>query len=251
MKITERKRLTVVVPVYNEEVDLPKNVPILYSFLKKNLTGKYNWKIVIADNGPSTDNTPMLAKRLAKKYPEIKYVSMNQAGRGNALKKVWLKDSADILAYMDVDLSSELKYFLRLIGEIEKGADIAIGSRLLSGSRVYGRTLTREVLSRGYNLIIKLMFWVKFHDAQCGFKAINQRVAKIILPLVKDKTWFFDTELLILAEKSGFRISEVPIVWRDNPKSTVKVAKTAWGDIMGLVRLFFSRPWRKIRKKLQ
>lgn len=240
--------LSVVIPVYNEEEDLPGNIPILYKFLTDNLKD-YSWEIIIADNGPSKDRTPVVGKELSKKLKNVRYVLIPKPGRGGALKEVWLASKADFLCYMDVDLSSDLVYLPRLIQSLDKGADIAIGSRLKKGGRVYGRTFAREIMSRGYNLMIKLVFWTSFADAQCGFKAIKKDVAQKLLPFIKDTAWFFDSELLIVGEKAGFKITEVPITWRDDPRSTVKVAKTAWGDIKGLVRLFFTRPWRQIKNQ--
>lgn len=240
--------LSVVIPVYNEEEDLPRNIPILHQFLEDNLNN-YDWEIVIADNGPSKDRTGEVGKELEKRLKNVRYVLIPRPGRGNALRQIWLSSRADLLCYMDVDLSSDLVYLPKLISAIEKRADIAIGSRLTKGSKVYGRTIMREMMSRGYNILMKLMFWISFHDAQCGFKAIRRDAAQKLLPAIKDTAWFFDSELLITGEKAGFKVEEVPIVWRDDPRSTVKVAKTAWGDIKGLVRLFFTRPWRKLKIK--
>lgn len=240
-------RLSVVVPVFNEEIDIPRNIPVLYKFLSGNFRD-YSWEIVIADNGPSKDATARASKQLAKKYSGIKYKLIPRPGRGGALKEAWMQNPADYLVYMDVDLSSDLKFLPKLVSELQRGSDIAIGSRLAKGSRVYGRTFTRELMSRAYNILIKLAFQTSFNDAQCGFKGIRKEAAAKLLPHVKDSAWFFDSELLILAEKSGFRVVEVPIVWRDDPRSTVKVAKTAWGDMRGLARLFVTRPWRKVKR---
>lgn len=245
--MSKKAALSVVIPVYNEEEDLPRNIPILHQFLKDSMNG-YDWEIIIADNGSSKDRTGEVGKELEKRLKNVRYVLIPRPGRGNALKEIWLSSRADLLCYMDVDLSSDLVYLPKLISAIEKRADIAIGSRLTGGSKVYGRTLMREVMSRGYNILIKLMFWISFHDAQCGFKAIRKETAKRLLPLIEDSAWFFDSELLITGEKAGFKVEEVPIVWRDDPRSTVKVAKTAWGDIRGLVRLFFTRPWKETKK---
>lgn len=243
-----QKTVAVVVPVYNEEADIPRSIPTLHNFLKRNLKN-YDWEIIIADNGPSWDNTAKVSRLLETEFDRVRYVQVLRPGRGGALKEVWLKSTGEILTYMDVDLSSELKYFPKLVKVLDQGADLAIGSRLARGAKVYGRTLTREIMSRGYNALIKLFFWTTFHDAQCGFKGIRREVAEKLLPHVEDKGWFFDSELLILAEKSGYKVAEVPIVWRDDPRSTVKVAKTAWGDIKGLVRMFTSRPWKNVDKK--
>lgn len=242
--MSKKSALTVVIPVYNEEIDLPRNIPRLWRFLEENLKDE-KWEILIADNA-STDKTPQIAKKLAAKSG-ISYLRLPQKGRGRALKKAWGTSESDYLAYMDVDLSSDLSFFPKLIEKLEAGADIAIGSRLVQGSQVYGRTLAREMMSRAYNILIRLLFWTSFSDAQCGFKAIKKSSARELLPQVLDNEWFFDSELLIIADKAGFKIAEVPIVWRDDPRSTVKVAKTAWGDIKGLARLFVTRPWLKLR----
>lgn len=239
-------KVLVVIPVYNEEIDIPRNIPVLAQHIKKNIKN-YDVKILIADNGPSKDKTQQVSREIEKKYPNVEYRLIPKPGRGGALKEVWLNSSEDILTYMDVDLSSDLKYFSRLLQALERGADVAIGSRLAKGAKVYGRTLMREVMSRGYNLLIKLFFGTKFNDAQCGFKSIRRETARRLLPYVEDKGWFFDSELLILAEKSGYQVAEIPIVWRDDPNSTVKVAKTAWGDIKGLIRLFMDRPWNNLK----
>lgn len=242
--IMGKKSVTFVIPVYNEEIDLSKNVPDLYKYLDKSL-GSYKWEILIADNA-SVDNTKKIGKKLAKDS-KIKYIRIPLKGRGRALKKSWLFSKSDYLFYMDVDLSSDLKFISKLLGALDEGADIAIGSRLAKGAKVYGRTATREFISRSYSLMFRSLFFTHFKDAQCGFKAIKRSVAEKVLPVIKDTGWFFDSELLITAEKAGFEIAEIPIVWHDDPDSTVKVVKTARGDIEGLIRLLFTRPWRKLK----
>ena len=240
-----RKSLSVVVPVYNEENDLPKNIPNLFSYLAKEMAN-YDWEIIIADNA-STDKTPEIGKKLAMDE-RIKYLRLEQKGRGRALKRAWSESNCNFLAYMDIDLSSNLSYFPKLISALEQNSDIAIGSRLAPGAKVFNRTLVREIMSRGYSLLFRSLFWTSFRDAQCGFKAIKKKVAKKILPLIEDTGWFFDSELLIIAAKAGFKISEILIVWKDDPGSTVKVAKTAKGDIEGLIRLLLKKPWKKLKE---
>ncbi len=240
-----KKSITIVMPVYNEEADLPKNIPILHSFLSKNM-GQYDWEILITDNA-STDNTKKVSEKLAQTRG-IRYFRLDKKGRGRALKMTWNKSKSDYLAYMDIDLSSDLNYFPKLISTLENGADIAIGSRLAKGAKVIDRPLIREIMSRGYSLMFRTLFFTKFKDAQCGFKAVTKKAANQLLPLVTDPAWFFDSELLIIAQKSGFKIAEVPITWRDDPNSTVKVAKTAWGDIEGMMRLLRTRPWKKLKE---
>ncbi|MBI4157848.1 glycosyltransferase family 2 protein [Candidatus Woesebacteria bacterium] len=240
------KTLTLAIPVFNEEVDLPKNLPRLTSFLTNKMAG-YEWEIAVVDNA-STDRTPRIGADFAKKVQRIKYLRLEKKGRGRALKLAWTKSKSDLLAYMDIDLSSDLTYFPKLIKALEDGADIAIGSRLAPGAKVYGRTFTREIMSRGYSLLFRTLFWTSFRDAQCGFKAMKKEAADKVLKVVRDNGWFFDSELLIVAEKSGMRVEEIPIVWRDDPASTVKVAKTAWGDIKGLFRLLSEKPWKNLKK---
>ncbi len=235
----------IVIPVFNEEKVLTKNIRLLEDYCKKNLK-KYKWKIILADNG-STDRTPEIGKTLQKKL-KVNYTRISKKGRGGALYSQWSKSTADILSYMDVDLSSNLKYFPKLVEAIIEGSDIAIGSRLVKGSKVEGRPLIREIMSRSYNMLILALFRIKFHDAQCGFKAISGDSTKELLPLIKNRNWFFDTELLIVGEKSGKKIKEIPIYWHDDPRSTVKIAKTVFEDLIGLLRLAVTKPWLKIIK---
>jgi glycosyltransferase involved in cell wall biosynthesis len=243
--MTEKIRkpsVNVVIPVYNEERELASSVGTLRQYLTEHLPD-FSWHITIADNA-SRDRTLAIAKDLSRKFPEVSYVHLPQKGRGRAVKYVWVSDGADIEAYMDVDLSTDLKHFPPLLRSLTRGYDIAIGTRNASGSRVYGRTMLRTFTSKMYISIIKIFFWVHFSDAQCGFKAVTRRIVREIIPKVLDNEWFFDSELLILAEKTGYRIYEEQVTWIDNPGSTVRVLKTAQGDLAGLKRLFFTRPWR-------
>lgn len=239
----ERKpTLNVIIPVYNEEIELEKSVSTLSAYLSQNLKD-FSWQIAIADNA-STDQTFNIARKIASYNKKVKAIHLPQKGRGRAVKNVWLRDDFDVLAYMDVDLSTDLKHFPPLVRSLLRGYDLAIGSRNAHGARVYGRTLLRTVTSKVYMMLIKVFFLVNFSDAQCGFKAITRKAAQALLPEVQDNGWFFDTELLILAEKSGYRIYEEPVTWIDNPGSTVRVMKTAQGDLEGLWRMFVTRPWR-------
>jgi putative flippase GtrA len=226
--------LDVVVPVYNEEIDLEPCVRRLHAYL----TGQfpYRFRITIADNA-STDATPDVAGRLADDIPEVTSVRLTEKGRGRALKHVWTHSDAAVLAYMDVDLSTDLGALLPLVAPLISGHSyLAIGSRLARGSRVV-RGAKREFISRSYNLILRGTLSARFSDAQCGFKAIRADVAGRLLPMVEDTGWFFDTEMLILAEKSGLRIHEVPVDWIDDPDSRVDIVSTAMADLRGIARL--------------
>jgi cellulose synthase/poly-beta-1,6-N-acetylglucosamine synthase-like glycosyltransferase len=223
-----------IIPVYNEERDLAASALRLESFLAK--TFPYDYRVVIADNA-STDSTLEIAQRLAARHEHITAVHLDAKGRGRALRQIWLASQADVVAYMDVDLSTDLKALLPLIAPLVSGhSDVAIGSRLTRGSRVV-RGPKREFISRSYNLILKTVLGASFSDAQCGFKAMRREVADQLLPLVEDNNWFFDTEMLVLAERSGMRIHEVPVDWTDDPNSTVDIVATAIEDLKGVWRL--------------
>ena len=225
----------IVLPVYNEEQSLPRSIVILTDFLKANV--KNPWQVIIADNA-STDGTRAVAEMLRDKYPGVNYLYLPQKGRGRALRAAWMDSTADIVSYMDVDLSTDLVHFPQLMDALESGYHVAIGSRLSKGSRVT-RSIKREITSRSYNLLIKSMLFTGFHDAQCGFKALTRQAALAIVPEVKNNRWFFDTELLVIAAKGGYRIKSIPVRWVDDPTSTVNIASTAAEDIKGLLRLRF------------
>jgi putative flippase GtrA len=226
--------LDVVVPVYNEEIDLEPCVRRLHAYLAAEFP--YRFRITIADNA-STDSTADVARRLAFDIPEVTSVHLAEKGRGRALKHVWTHSDAAVLAYMDVDLSTDLGALLPLVAPLISGhSDLAIGSRLARGSRVV-RGAKREFISRSYNLILRGTLSAGFSDAQCGFKAIRAEVADRLLPMVEDTGWFFDTEMLVLAERAGLRIHEVPVDWVDDPDSRVDIAATAIADLKGIARL--------------
>jgi glycosyltransferase involved in cell wall biosynthesis len=230
----QQESVEVVVPVYNEQEALPKSIPALCAYLETYFP--YRWSVVIADNA-STDATLSVAEGLASAYPGVCVLHIEEKGRGRALKAAWLASEADIVAYMDVDLSTNLWSFLPLVAPLATGhSDVAIGSRLLRGAAVT-RQWKRELISRCYNLLIKAMFRNGFSDAQCGFKAIKRSVAQELLPWVEDNEWFFDTELLLLAEERGYRISEVPVDWVEDLDSSVHITSTALEDVKGLLRV--------------
>ncbi|HET6257110.1 MAG TPA: glycosyltransferase [Pseudonocardia sp.] len=231
---SERAVLDVVVPVYNEENDLEPSVRRLHAHLSGQFP--YPFRITIADNA-STDATPQIASRLAAELPGVTALRLEQKGRGRALRTAWSASDAQVLAYCDVDLSTDLAALLPLVAPLISGhSDLAIGTRLGRGSRVV-RGAKREIISRSYNLLLRGALGAGFSDAQCGFKAVRADVAHRLLPLVEDTGWFFDTELLVLAERSGLRIHEVPVDWVDDPDSRVDIVATALADLKGIVRV--------------
>ena len=226
----------VVIPVLNEERALPACLETLRGFLSSELR-PHRWRIVVADNG-STDGTLRIAQAHAADHPdEVAYVHLDVRGRGRALRRAWLESTADVVSYMDVDLSTGLEAFPPLVGAIvDERYDVAIGSRLAEGARTT-RSLKREAISRVYNGVIRLSLGTHFTDAQCGFKALSRAAAQVLVPAVENNHWFFDTELLVIAERRGFRIKEVPVEWTEDPDTRVKVVATALEDLRGLARL--------------
>jgi glycosyltransferase involved in cell wall biosynthesis len=232
--MSETPQVDIVVPVKNEERDLAPGVMRLVGYLREDFP--FTARVTIADNG-STDGTWPEACALEAMFPEVRAVHLGLPGRGRALHQIWSSSDAEVLAYMDVDLSTDLNALLPLVAPLLSGhSDVAIGTRLAKGSRVI-RGLKREVISRCYNLLLHITLGVGFSDAQCGFKAIKAGQARELLPLVEDRGWFFDTELLVLAERAGLRIHEVPVDWIDDPDSRVDIVATALGDLRGVRRI--------------
>jgi glycosyltransferase involved in cell wall biosynthesis len=227
-------RVDIVVPVYNEVAALAGSIRRLNDHVTAELP--FECRIVIADNA-STDGTARLGQALADDLPGVEFVHVERRGRGGALREVWCHSDADVLCYMDVDLSTDLRGLLPLIAPLVSGhSDVAIGTRLAPGARVT-RGAKRELISRAYNRLLRTAFGVTFSDAQCGFKAVSGDAARRLLPEIADDGWFFDTELLVSAQRQGLRIHEVPVDWVDDPDSRVDIVPTALGDLRGVLRL--------------
>src|SRR4051812_20494940 len=225
--------LDVVVPVHDEETDLEPCLRRLHAHLS---ALPFPFRITVAENA-STDATVEVATRVAAELPGVEVLVLPEAGRGRALRTAWLRSDAPVLVYMDVDLSTDLAALLPLVAPLISGhSDLAIGTRLSPSSRVV-RGLKREVISRSYNVLLRGTLATSLSDAQCGFKAIRADVARRLLPLVEDTGWFFDTELLVLAERAGLRIHEVPVDWIDDPDSRVDIVATARADLAGIARM--------------
>ncbi len=232
-------RVDVAVPVYNEARILAGSVRAI----AEHLAGAcpFDWRIVIADNG-STDDTPGVVGELTRHNPRVRGLRIGAKGRGIALKQAWAASDADIHAYMDVDLSTRLDALAPLLARVAEGYDIAIGSRHVPHAELT-RGLKRDVLSRAYNALLRALFSTSIRDAQCGFKAVSHRVVTDLVPLVESNGWFFDTELLLLAERSGYRIAEVPVRWVEDHDSRVHVGRTIAEYLREVVRL--RRTWSK------
>jgi glycosyltransferase involved in cell wall biosynthesis len=224
----------VVVPVHNEQHVLEASVWRLHGYLEASFP--FSFRITIADNA-STDATWLLAKRLAERLGGVRAVHVPQQGRGRALRQVWGASDAAVVAYMDVDLSTGLEALLPLVAPLLSGhSDLAIGTRLANGAAVV-RGPGRELVSRCYNLLLRTTMRARFSDAQCGFKAGRTEVVRALLPAVEDQAWFFDTELLLAAQRGRLRIHEVPVDWVEDTDSRVDVLRTALDDLRGMARV--------------
>ena len=237
----------IVIPVHNERLALEGSVRMLHGYLSA--TFPFSWQITIVDNA-STDGTLQIARRLMYELPEVGAMHLPAKGRGRALRTAWSVSRAQVLAYMDVDLSTDLNAVLPLVAPLISGhSDLAIGTRLARGARVT-RSRRRELISRCYNRLLRLALRAHFSDAQCGFKAIRAGAAAELLPLVEDEGWFFDTELLVLAQRRGLRIHEVPVDWVEDGDSRVDIVPTALADLRGIMRLLWDRPSARDHRRL-
>jgi glycosyltransferase involved in cell wall biosynthesis len=229
----------IVIPVHNEHLALEGSVRMLHAYLSTSFP--FSWQITIVDNA-STDGTLPVARRLMYELPEVGAMHLSDKGRGRALRVAWSASHAKVLAYMDVDLSTDLSALLPLVAPLMSGhSDVAIGTRLHRDSRVQ-RSAKRELISRAYNRLLRVVLRAHFSDAQCGFKAIRAEAAHELIPDVADQEWFFDTELLVLAQRRGLRIHEVPVDWVEDLDSRVEIVPTAMADLRGVARLLTHRP---------
>ena len=237
-------QLDIVIPVYNEAHVLEGSIEKLRTYLQEH-EFPYTWRVVVADNA-STDATLEVAERLAAKLDDVAVVHLPQKGRGRALRKAWLESDADAVCYMDVDLSTDLAALRPLASAVlDEGYDVATGSRMTRGSDIV-RSFRRELTSRGLITLIKLLFFPsKLSDTQCGFKSMSRRAVDELIPRVENEEWFFDTELLLLAEKGGYRVKDVPVHWIEDPDTRVNVLKTVMEDLSGLLRMRLKRIPRK------
>ena len=226
--------LDIAIPVYNEERVLEHSVRVLHAHVRAEIP--FATRLTIVENA-SDDGTRLIGMRLAAELEGVRFMHLAEKGRGRALRAAWMSSDARVLAYMDVDLSTSLASLGALIAPLLAGSsDISIGSRLVPGARVR-RSAERELISRAYNLLLRSVLHTRFRDAQCGFKAIRAQVAHHLLPAVRDQGWFFDTELLVIAQRDGFRIHEVPVEWVEDPDSRVNIPRTVLTDLRGVVRM--------------
>lgn len=234
-RIASMAEVDLVIPVYNEQRVLARSVATVLSWTERH--PQHRWRVVVADNA-STDGTLAVARELEGAHPgRVVALHIPTKGRGIALRAAWLTSPADVCAYMDVDLSTDLDHLPALVDAIAAGeADLAYGTRLDPRSQTR-RGLRRELISRSYVAILRATLGLRASDAQCGFKAISRQAARELVPLVRDTRWFFDSELLVIAQANGYRMREVPVRWTDDPDSRVAIVRTALEDLRGIWRL--------------
>lgn len=232
--MSDKKLVDILLPVYNEEHVLEKSVTTLRKFLQDNVND-FDWIITIGDNA-STDKTLEKAKELEERFKDVRVFALDKKGRGRMVKYAWKKSEAEILSYMDIDLSTGLDAFPPMVRAIIDGYDVAIGSRQYKGADV-DRGFKREAISRGYIWILKLLLGFPFTDAQCGFKAVSKKLVNDLFDKIEDDEWFFDTELLFLAHENGYKVKELPVRWIEDTDSRVRIMRTAWLDVKGVFRM--------------
>lgn len=232
--MSNKKLVDILLPVYNEQHVLEKSITTLRKFLQDNVRD-FDWIITVGDNA-STDDTLNVARGLEQKFEDVRVFHLDQKGRGRMVKYAWSKSEADILSYMDIDLSTGLDAFPPMIRSIMEGFDVAIGSRQYPGANV-DRGFKREAISRGYIWVLRLLLNFPFTDAQCGFKAVSKQFVNETFHVIEDNEWFFDTELLYLAHMNGYQVKELPVRWIEDTDSRVKIMRTAWMDIKGCFRM--------------
>lgn len=230
------KKVDIVIPIYYNNIDeIEASVKEQIQFYEINLKD-YKWKIVIGLNGPDKNNIVEKVKSICKNYNNVIYDYTEESGRGASLNRTFVNSRADFVCYMDVDLATRLDAVPRMLKELEN-YDVVVGSKYILGASHY-RTPIRFLLSKTYNSIItKLVLNAKFTDAQCGFKGMNAKTAKEIMPLVQDKGWFLDTEILYIVQKKGYKFKEIPVNWKENDKSGVKLSKIVVDFIIKTIML--------------
>lgn len=237
-------KLIFVLPVYNEEKIIASSLQKLHNYCSEKFITD-DWNIIVANNA-STDNTKKITEQIITVLPHIQIYDTPIKGRGHALKEVWSTFTADIYFYCDVDLATDIQQLEELVNTIKQGTDIVIGSRYRPDSKIQ-RHLHRLIISKIYNWIIKTLFHTTIKDFQCGFKAINQKTKEQILPLTKNNYWFFDTELLLLAEAQNFQIKEVPVQWQENKETKVQIIKNSFGFLKCLTCFFLNSKLKKTK----
>ena len=233
----------IVVPVYNEQETLATQIKKLHNYVEQ--IEKINCSIIIANNG-SQDETASIAIELTKIYSNVRYSFTSQPGPGKILKQCWSQSDADIVGYMDLDLSTSLHHFSEAVELLsDDSCDVVNGSRLLPESQVIGRRAMRTVSSIVFNKVLKTVFQTKISDGMCGFKFFRRDVInEIKLSEIEHDGWFASASFLLVAEAQKFRIREIPVVWQDDARSKVKIIKLSLEYLRNIVSLKRSKQFK-------
>lgn len=227
--------VTAIIPVYNDRHSLESALPVSIETLS-GITPSF--EILVAEDG-SIDGSAEFVQEFGRNDPRVRLLhSDERQGRGRALNRAIQESHGSIVCYYDVDLATDIHHLPELIGAIREGYDIATGSRLLPESMIV-RTGGREFASRSYNLLVRLFLSSRLFDHQCGFKAFNRERILPVLPSIRDQHWFWDTEILVRAQRIGFRVREFPVHWRAGKGTTVRVK-----DIFAMGRAILRLWWQ-------
>jgi glycosyltransferase involved in cell wall biosynthesis len=242
----KKSRLDIMLPVYYGNLpEIAGSIATQKAFYEDTLT-EYDWRIVLAVNGPKPEQVIELAESLNREDKRITWDYVSNPGKGSGIVHAWNKSDADIMSYMDIDLSTDIKDFVVLVSRIREGYDVSIGSRYHPDS-VVTRSLKRRIVSFLYHkLFMKIVLGAKtYTDGQCGFKAVSPRVVREVLPLVRNRSWFFESEMLYIAQRLKMRITEIPVSWTESEFSGISLYRAIWE----FIRCGFGLRFRKIRKR--
>ncbi len=229
--------LSIILPAYNEAKRIESAVERIMEFMNSNFQ---DFEIIIAEDG-STDGTDKVAEKLAEKYGFVRHLhSDERLGRGKALNNAIKRSEYEFVIYMDVDLSTDLKHVNDIYEALKAGYDIAVGSRLLKSSRAK-RPFTRDLSSRVYNFLVRALLKSGIHDHQCGFKGFRKSRIADILDSIADNHWFWDTELLVLAQRKGLKIKEIPVTWEHGGESKVSILNDSIYMLRNIFRIMRKR----------
>jgi glycosyltransferase AglD len=211
--------ISVIIPVFNDRISLEKAVPKSLEILSR-VTSEF--ELIVAEDG-SSDGSGDFVKWYEGRDPRIHLLhSDERLGRGKALNRAIRESKGKIVCYYDVDLATDMQHLPELIDAIRNGADISTGSRLLPGSDIV-RTEGREIASRSYNFLVRIILGSRLFDHQCGFKAFNKDRILQVIPRIQSNHWFWDTELLVRAQRQGYIVREFPVRWRAGRGTTVRM----------------------------
>jgi glycosyltransferase AglD len=228
--------VSVVFPAHNEASQLENAVAQVDAVLK---SYGYSYEIIVAEDG-STDGTDRLAEELSKKNPCVRHIhGEKRLGRGKALNATFKQANGEIFVYMDVDLATDLRHLKELVDSIKvEGYDFSTGSRMMKQSKVE-RSGTRQMTSKTYNFVVRFFLRSKIRDHQCGFKGFKKEPTLKLIDKVQARHWFWDTEILVRAQREGYRVKEIPVEWKSGAGTKVNLFKDSWNMFWQVISLWW------------